>query len=190
MGGRPDVTGLPLLYENYIGWTSKPLQTLQTSGVCKGIAKMNSPSAIPSDWQNDVTSPESPTQRIYTAANANNLVSYTITLGGKKRWTLIFLSAVWFYDSNQISLLVHSEQVHKPNRAVFSSFQTTGPRKWENKWTQNLRAFLPCWTNGKIKLVHFHSEMLMIPLNWLLWRKITANNLNFLLVSSPRYLTF
>lgn len=85
MGGRPDVTGLPLLYENYIGWTSKPLQTLQTSGVCKGIAKMNSPSAIPSDWQNDVTSPESPTQRIYTAANANNLVSYTITLGGKKR---------------------------------------------------------------------------------------------------------
>lgn len=121
---------------------------------------------------------------------ANALVSYTITFGGRKRWTLIVLPAVWFYDSNQVSLLVHSEQVHKPNRAVFSSLQTTGPRKWENKWAQNLRVFLPCWTNGKIKLVHFHSVMLMILLNWLLWRKITANNLNFLLVSSPRYLTF
>lgn len=85
LGGGPDVQeALPLIYENPIGWTSRPLQT-GTSGACKVTAKMNQFSAIPSSGQSDATSPDSPTQGICAAAITNILVSYTVIFRGKKK---------------------------------------------------------------------------------------------------------
>lgn len=103
---------------------------------------------------------------------------------------LTFLLALGFYGCNRFTAC--SLRTNTQTNTAHSRLHLFKQLFQENEGTNEpeVGVLRPRWTNGKIQLVRFSSVMLMVQLNWLLWRKITVNNLNFLLIFFPRYLTF
>lgn len=101
---------------------------------------------------------------------------------------LTFLS--WHLDFMIVvnSLLVHWGQIHKPTQptAGLHLFKQLFQETREQTSLKESDGHAEQRENTACSL---SSVMLMIQLNWLLWRKITVNNLNFSSFS-PRYLTF
>lgn len=99
------------------GDNNQALGTKESSSLCKGKRENEQAPVIPSGWRSDMTSPELPTLVICRVAIAN---SHSLNFSCHKMWRW-FLPAIWLYYSNQVSLFVHSEQVHKPSWTVFPS---------------------------------------------------------------------